>query len=373
MWVLAVNVGSSSLKLDLWQVGSDQAELRLAVSAVGSDQASVWRNGSLLEHVEVIDHGIALRLLIKQLPVLPEQLCIGHRVVHGGGLQQPVWIDDQTVTELHALEPLSPLHLPMALQVIELCREVFPQYCQYAVFDTSFHAGLPEVAANYAVPASWRELGIRRYGFHGIACADVLEQLGANLAKRTIILHLGAGCSATAVLHGCSVDTSMGFTPLEGLMMATRSGDIDPGMLFHLGRTQGMSLDQMEYALQHESGLLGLSDLSADMQVLLARQDDPRVALAIDCFCYRAAKAVAGLVVPLGGLEQLVFSGGIGEHADKIRGRIAGHLGWLGVVLDAEANNSHQAIISSAQSHVDVRVVMVDEGREIARCVARLS
>lgn len=372
MWVLAVNVGSSSLKIDLWRIGAEQAELRLEVSSIGSAQAAVWRNGRLIEHLEVFDHDAALCLLIKHLPALPAPLCVGHRVVHGGGRQLPVWIDDYILTELHALVPLSPLHLPNSLQVIELCRERFSQYRQCAVFDTSFHAGLPDISANYALPAHWRELGIRRYGFHGIACADVVEQLASRLANRSIILHLGAGCSATAVLNGRSVDTSMGFTPLEGLVMATRSGDIDPGILFHVGRTLNLSLDQLEHTLQHESGLLGLSGLSADMQILLATRDDPAVAMALACFCYRAAKCVAALMVALGGLELLVFSGGIGEHAAWIRARIVEHLGWLGVVLDDEANGRQQSVISSPQSRVEVRVVKVDEGRAIARSVAGL-
>jgi acetate kinase len=240
------------------------------------------------------------------------------------------------------------------------------------VFDTAFHATLPARAFEYALPSPWRRQGIRRYGFHGLACADAVAQLGLEMRERAVLLHLGAGCSATALLGGRSVDTTMGLTPLEGLVMATRCGDLDPSILLYVQRQCGLSVDQLERALNRESGLAGLSGVSGDMKVLLARADDPPVRLAIDVFCYRAAKAVGSMAIALGGCEQLIFTGGIGEHAAPVRTQITARLAWLGVRLDEAANAANGAVISHAQSAVSVRVIRVDEGRQIAQDTARL-
>ena len=211
-----------------------------------------------------------------------------------------------------------------------------------------------------------RNAGIRRYGFHGIACADVVTQLNGELRERAVILHLGAGCSATAVLRGKSIDTTMGFTPLEGLVMATRSGDIDPGALLYVQREFGLTPQALDRVLNEQSGLLALSDASADMRKLLQRRDEPAV-LAVEVFCYRAAKAVGSLAVALGGVDQIIFSGGIGGHSAVVRARIGILLESLGVVIDSDANSADASIISSASSGVELRVIAVDEGRQIAR------
>lgn len=371
MRILTVNVGSSSLKLALWEADGAQAINEWEVRGVGTATATIVESGEDVAHAPCADHPAALEALLRRVPDPGRIAAVGHRVVHGGAhYREAVRLDEAAVQALQALVPLSPLHQPPALVVIGACRARFPDLCQAAVFDTAFHATLPPHAATYAVPPAWREAGVRRYGFHGIACADAAAQLDANLRERAVILHLGAGCSATAVLHGRSVDTTMGFTPLEGLVMASRSGDIDPGALIYMQRERGLTAERVDHALNEESGLLGLGR-SADMRDLLQRKD-PEAALAVEVFCYRAAKAVAGLTVALGGLDQLIFSGGIGEHAAPVRARIGALLHAVGVKIDARHNEAGVAVISTADSVVEVRVVAVDEGRYIARETARL-
>jgi len=373
MRILAVNLGSSSLKLDLWDAGQAEPITRLAARGVGEARGTVAVDGKTVTETEMADHGAALDTLFPRLPDRERIERVGHRVVHGGSHRHTAWLTDALRQELAELVPLSPVHLPPAIKVIGACMERLPRLPQAAVFDTAFHAGLPERARQYAIPSRWRDVGVRRYGFHGIACADVVTQLGAKLAQRAVLLHLGAGCSATALLEGRSVDTTMGLTPLEGLVMATRSGDVDPGALIYLLREHQLSLDDLDKDLNHHSGLRGLSGFSDDMKTLLERREEPAAALAVEVFCYRAAKAVAALGVALGGLDQLIFSGGIGEHAAPVRARIAEQLAWLGMTLDADANAADRALLSGTGSPVEVRIVAVDEGREIARETAELS
>jgi len=367
MRVLAVNVGSSSLKLDVWEAGVAQVLLRLEVRGISSEHGTIAENDKVVARGAVADHETALSELLQRVPAADRIARIGHRVVHGGSrYRSGVWLDDAVVEDLQSLVRLSPLHQPPALAVIRACRRRFPGVAQAAVFDTAFHATLPARAATYAIPAAWRDAGVRRYGFHGIACADIVMQLGKELRERAIILHLGAGCSATAVLRGESIDTTMGFTPLEGLVMATRGGDIDPGAVLYVQRELGLSLQEMERVLNQESGLLALSGSSADMRDLLQSKDEQAV-LAVEIFCYRAAKAVGGLAVALGGLEQIIFSGGIGEHSAVVRARIGALLQGMGIAIDADTNDAHAPIISSTSSAVELRVIAVDEGRQIAR------
>jgi len=372
MRILSVNLGSSSLKLDLWTAGSPAPLTRVAARGIGEQRGSVDVDGETADRPALGDHAAALQALLPHLRDLDRVERIGHRVVHGGPHRRTAWVDDGLLQNLRELTPLSPVHLPPAIAVMEACRERFPRIPQAAVFDTAFHAGLPARAREYAVPAAWREGGIRRYGFHGIACADAVSALGDDLAPRTVLLHLGAGCSATALQSGRSVDTTMGFTPLEGLTMATRSGDVDPGVLVYMLRERGLDVEALDHALNRDSGLRGLSGYSDDMKTLLADQQRPEAALAVEVFCYRAAKAVAALAVGLQGLDQLVFTGGIGEHGAEVRERIVGHLHWMGLELDDDANAAHGPVISTRASRVSLRVVAVDEGREIARETAAL-
>ncbi len=368
--VLAINVGSSSLKLDVRELGVVAPLIKLEARGIGHTRGVLLENGVELQEQTYAEHVAAFTALAARLPK-PQRLArIGHRIVHGGPLYRATtWITDTVLNELEALIPLSPLHLPPALAVLHASRARFPDQPHAAVFDTAFHSTLPPQAYTYAVPAAWRDAGIRRYGFHGIACADVVGQLGAALRPRAVLLHLGAGCSATALRDGVSIDTTMGFTPLEGLMMASRSGDLDPGALLYAQRGLGLSVDELERVLNQASGLLGVSEWSADMRSVLQRQDDPRAALAVTLFCYRAAKAVGALSVALGGLDQLIFSGGIGQHADAIRTRIMAQLAHLGLQATQSGDDE---VISTPSSQVEARIFHVDEGRAIAAELAAL-
>ncbi len=372
--VLAVNVGSSSLRLDLWDLPGAAPEVVLEAAGVGGPHATVSVGGHVEESGAFADHAAALDALLARLPQPVRLDRIGHRVVHGGPrYRDPVWVDDRVLADLDALVGLVPLHIPPALQAIRHLMRRLPHIPEAAVFDTAFHAGLPPQASEYAVPAAWRARGVRRYGFHGLACADAVSQLGARLRERAVLLHLGAGCSATALLRGRSVDTTMGLTPLEGLVMGTRSGDLDPGILMYLQRAHGLSVEQIDHALNHECGLLGLSEVSGDMRTLLERVEAPRVRLAIDLFCYRAAKAVGAMSVALGGCHQIIFTGGIGEHAPPIRERIVSQLEFFGVRLDEDANFANAPVISHPHSAVTINVVRIDEGRQIAFETAQLA
>jgi acetate kinase len=367
MRILAVNVGSSSLKLDVRETDISRALIRFEARGIGREHSSIVENDSVVARQPFANHEAALDALMHRIPDADKISRIGHRVVHGGSrYRTATWLNDTVMDDLRDLVPLSPLHQPPALTVMDACRQHFPGIAQAAVFDTAFHAALPARAYTYAIPFAWRDAGVRRYGFHGIACADIVAQLGKELRKHTVILHLGAGCSATAVYDGKSIDTTMGFTPLEGLVMATRGGDIDPGALLYVQRKFHLSPQQMDHMLNEQSGLLALSGFSADMRDVLQRQDEESK-LAVEIFCYRAAKAVGSLAIVLGELNQLIFSGGIGEHSARVRAGISALLPGLGVAIDDERNKADDSVISSSNSEVEVRIMAVDEGRQIAR------
>jgi acetate kinase len=372
--VLAVNVGSSSLRLDLWEIPGKSPQVVLEAGGIGGSQTTVSVGGRAEGSAALADHAAALDALLARLPPPLRLDRVGHRVVHGGPrYREPVWVDDRVLEDLDGLAGLVPLHNPPAVRAIRHLMQALPRIPQAAVFDTAFHASLPPHAVEYAVPLSWRAKGIRRYGFHGLACADAVSQLGPRLRERAVLLHLGAGCSATALLRGRSADTTMGLTPLEGLVMGTRSGDLDPGIVPYLQREHHLSIEQIDQALNHACGLLGLSALSGDMRTLLDQVETPAVRGAIDVFCYRAAKAVGSLSVALGGCDQIIFTGGIGEHAPPIRKWIIGRLEFLGAHLDEEANSASAAVISDPRSAISIHVVRIDEGRQIALETARLA
>ena len=305
----------------------------------------------------------------------------GHRIVDGGPhYVQPQKITPELIAGLRELTPLDPEHAAAAIGAIESIADRFPSLPQVACFDTAFHASLPKVARLYAIPRRYFDRGIMRYGFHGLVCESILHQLtsedsaNAGITRaRLILAHLGNGASVTAVRDGRSIDTSMGFTPLEGLVMSTRSGDIDPGVLLYLLGEAKFSPAQLDSLLNKESGLLGVSASSADMRDLLKIEAaDPRAAEAIELFCYRVKKYIGAYAAVLGGLDTLVFSGGIGEHAPAIRERICDGLAFLGIELSPPANGSAAPIISSASSRVTVRIVCADEELVIARHTASL-
>jgi acetate kinase len=299
----------------------------------------------------------------------------GHRLVHGGlRYQEPQRITPEFLTEIEKLVPLDPDHLPEAIRGIQFIARKFPALPQVACFDTSFHSSLPQVARMYALPRRLFEQGLLRYGFHGLSYEYILGELRALdeklAAGRIIIAHLGSGASMVAIKDGKSIDTSMGFTPLEGLVMSTRSGDVDPSLLLYLLEQEKMSAKDVTKLLHKESGLLGVSGTSSDMRDLLGKApNDTCAADAVELFCYRARKYVGAYAAALGGLDALVFTGGIGEHASAIRKSICKDLEFLGIRLDDSRNKANAPIISTADSSVNVRVIQTDEDRMIVRHV----
>lgn len=362
--VLVVNSGSSSLKYQLIETDGPQRLARGIVERIGEPDA-------------VPDHRAALGEVVAALRSedLDDQVtAIGHRVVHGGDrFVEPTRIDDAVLAGIRDLTPLAPLHNPANATGIEVARELWPDLPQVAVFDTAFHATLPDHAYRYAVPEEWyTDHDVRRYGFHGTSHAYVVRRASETLGRhagelRLITLHLGNGASATAVSGGHSIDTSMGLTPLEGLVMGTRSGDLDPAVIFHVERSTGATADEIDRALNKDSGMLGLCGHN-DLRTVEERAaaGDERAQLALDVFCYRIRKYVGAYTAALGGIDGIVFTAGIGEHSPTVRARVCGGLGWLGVALDADANAASATVISTADSPVAVLVVPTDEELEIA-------
>ena len=306
---------------------------------------------------------------------LSQLAAAGHRLVHGGPrYREPQRITPKFLSEIEQLVPLDPDHMPAAIRGIQFIARKFPELPQVACFDTAFHSSLPKVARMYALPQRFYEQGIFRYGFHGLSYEYILGELraldGKLAAGRIIIAHLGSGVSMVAIKDGKSIDTSMGFTPLEGLVMSTRSGDVDPGLLLYLLAQEKMSSKEVNTVLNKESGLAGVSGTSADMRDLLGKvSHDARAADAVELFCYRAKKYLGAYAAVLGGLDVLVFTGGIGEHAPTVRERICSGLEFLGVCLDSSRNEANAPLISSSNSRVNVRVIQTDEDRMIVRHV----
>jgi len=390
--VLVFNAGSSSLKFALIPIGRECAvRARGALRDIGSAAAVLEINGRVFESKLVAAHHEAAERILDT--VLAEDSDFGaspgaikavaHRVVHGGErYTKPIVVSDAVLDDLDKLAELAPLHIPPALRVLRAVGRRLNGVPAVAVFDTALYEDLPEVATAYAVPRHWRvQYGIRRYGFHGIAHANMRDQIVAasspeNDALRLVTLHLGHGCSATAFSGAFPVDTSMGFTPLEGLIMATRSGDIDPGAILYMQR-HGSSWQTLENELNHASGLLGLSGASGDVRELLRLEASGHegAALALQTFCARAVKYLGAYAAVLGGIDVLAFGGGIGENAPVIRRRICRRLEWLGLELDDAANESYAgqvARISAAGSAIAVYVLPVDEEAALGRAAACL-
>jgi acetate kinase len=385
--LLTINTGSSSLKAALYAMGTAETrEYTFQAQRIGRTGGRVHvtdaNSTAILDQPgDLPDHAAALQALWKWLR--RQQLdatvaAVGHRIVHGGErYRAPQLIDDALIAALQGLVAIDPEHLPQALGAIEATRRVYPAIPQVACFDTAFHRHMPQVAQLYALPRRLWDVGVRRYGFHGLSYEFILSALDsedpAAANGHLIIAHLGNGASITAVRGGVGVDTTMGFTPTGGLMMGTRPGDLDPGVLLYLLQVQGMSAADVNALLNKQSGLLGVSDRSSDMRDLLDQEaTDPRAAAAIELFCYQARKFLGALVVVLGGLETLIFTGGIGEHAAPIRWRICAGLEFLGIQLDAQRNAAHAPVISRDGSPATVRVMATDEERMIARHTERL-
>ncbi len=355
MIVLCVNSGSSSLKLALYR-----GDERLASCSV----------------VRVADPGQAVHQGLATLEGqgFPSPDAAGHRFVHGGPRHHaPRRLDAELLASLREAVPFAPLHLPAALLGVEAVAERRPGMPQVAVFDTDFHWDMPQVARRLPLPRELDEAGVRRYGFHGLSYESVVAEIGAARLGRAVLAHLGNGASMAAVRDGRPVDTTMGLTPAGGFMMGTRSGDLDPGVLVHLIDAHGYDSRRLEELIDRRSGLLAVSERTSDMRELLAaRSTDPRAALAVEMFCYQAAKAAGALAAALGGIDSLVFTGGIGEHAAPVREGICAGLLPLGVRLDPARNAASAAIISADGTSCTVRVVPANEERSIARHTARV-
>jgi len=358
--VLTVNAGSSSVRFAVF--APEGAQLR----ACGAER----HESGAVQHAELLN-----AFVHRHLPTPPR--LVAHRVVHGGTrLTSTRRIDAAVEAEIERLAPLAPLHNPVALAWLHTCREVLGANIPHvAVFDTAFYAQLPEVATTYALPRELTaELELRRYGFHGLAHQALWSrwrELRPDLVDggRVISFQLGAGCSVSAIARGVPRDTSMGFSPLEGLVMATRSGDLDPALVTYLQRAKGLGHTEMERLLNEGSGLLGVSGVSGDMRKLLA-SDDPPARLAVDLYCYRARKYVGAYLAVLGGADGILFGGGVGENAAAVRARILDGLGWAGIELDPAANaetTGREGRISMAGKPVDVWAIPVDEARVLAR------
>lgn len=359
--LLVLNTGSSSLK---WTVLEREGQ-------VVAESTKPWHSDDTTSRVAQLAEAF------EQLPAFD---CVGHRVVHGGvRFSKPVWIDDQVRSALAELTPLAPEHMGLALLGIDAVSRTFPGIQQAAVFDTAFHATLSEAAAGYGLPHAWTERhGIRRFGFHGLsvsyACRRVRELLQV-MPSRLIVCHLGSGCSVTAVKDGVSVDTTMGFSPMEGLMMASRSGSVDPGALLYL-LERGETVASLREGLSHQSGLLGVSGISRDLRQVraAATKGDARAQLAIDRFVLSIQRNVGAMAAVLGGVDAIVFTGGIGEHDGALRDAVASALSFAGVQIAPESNRSGEGDreISTPTGKVRVYVIVAREDQEILTNVLRL-
>ena len=371
---LVINAGSSSIKAAVY----DDAGPGLTAHVDIRDDAVrlVVRPHDGDDHSEQVagpcSWQAALDLLFDRLLTATDPAgitAVGHRIVHGGiHFTAPTVVTPAVLTTLDSLIPLAPLHQPQGVAAVRTAIARLPDAVQVACFDTAFHHTCPPEAIRFAIPRALHDAGIRRYGFHGLSYESVTARLPAvtgSLPERAIIAHLGAGASLCALRDGRSIATTMGLTPLDGLMMATRCGSLDPGVVLHLAEQRGMPAAEIDTLLSRESGLLGVSGISGDMRRLLA-SDDPRAAEAVQLFCYRAIGAIGSFVAALGGLDAVVFTAGIGEHAAAIRSRIAAGLGWLGLDLDEAANATHGPRISTPESRITAWVIPTDEQAVIA-------
>jgi acetate kinase len=376
--ILVLNAGSSSIKFSLFACddGDLQQLYRGSITGVGTRAAFTVKDtqGTVLTQQDLgnIPHEPAFTVLLEWISQHENGLnlmAVGHRVVHGGVMfTEPTVIDERVIRQLESLIPLAPLHQPHNILPIKILRKLNPQLQQVACFDTAFHAEQPEVEQMFAIPRRYWEDGIKRYGFHGSSYEYItaaLPKIVGCVPKRLIIAHLGNGASLAAVSNAVGVATTMSFTPLDGVPMGTRPGALDAGVILHL-LNNGMSVNELNHFLYHECGLLGVSSISNDMQTLLA-SDTVEARQAIDLFCYRVAREVGSLAVALQGLEVLVFTGGIGEHAPLVRAKVCNYLAWMGIQLNLEANETNHIQISTPDSKISVWVIPTDEEKMIAQ------
>ena len=380
--LLVLNSGSSSLKFGVFlaQHGEIRPAFTGAVEGIGKEDGRLRLRSADGREIhdrkhEISEQADAVAAIADDIHELdlPPLAGIGHRVVHGGpSLREHQRITPEVLEQLAAASEFAPLHVPVALKLIAAAQRSFPDVPEFACFDTVFHKTLPEAAARFALPERFWQAGVRRYGFHGLSCESVLHALGADVPRRITVAHLGNGASVTAIADGASVDTSMGLTPTGGVIMGTRTGDLDPGVLLHLLRTGVSGVDELEKLLDKESGLLGISGLSSDMRRLHEVGENHEALLAIEMFCRSVQKTIAGFAAVLGGLELLVFTGGIGENDAMVRARICRGLETFGIVLDAASNSGNAEVVSASGSGVRVRIIPSREEAQIARHCYRM-
>ena len=386
--ILTINAGSSSIKFASFEAGAILRRVYAGtIEKIGLQNAtlqieSVEPADSMSERVSAPDHIAAMGVLINWIERRGQTYAlsgVGHRVVHGGpSYSAPQRITPELLDELRRISSFDPQHLPQEIMIVEAVARRYPDLPQVACFDTAFFQDLPRVARLLPIPRRYEAKGVRRYGFHGLSYAflmgELVRQGGAEAANsRVILAHLGNGASLAAVHHGKPLDTSMGFTPAAGVPMGTRSGDLDPGLASYFSRTENMSPEQFDNMVNFQSGLLGISEISSDMRELMDREaQDVRAAEAIALFCYQVRKWIGAFAAALGGLDQLVFAGGIGENVPQVRARICDGLGFLGINLDDTRNAQNASLISSDADRVDVRVIRTDEEVMIANSVAQI-
>ncbi len=389
--VLTINGGSSSIKFALYQIGTTTIQRTLTgkIERIGLPETSLTFSDTLRDehdnrHIDASDYSTAINFLInwlQQQPGFTRVCAVGHRVVHGMQHSEPEIISQSLLDELHRISSYDPEHLPGEIELIEKFSERFPHVPQVACFDTAFHQSLPRVARLLPIPRRFDATGIRRYGFHGLSYAYLMQTL-AQLADskieqgqvkgRVILAHLGNGASMAAVRDGRSIDTTMGFTPSGGLPMGTRSGDLDPGVTWYMMQSENLTAEQFKHLINHESGLLGISETCSDMRDLIKHEvTDERAAEAVELFCYQVKKCIGAYAAALGGLDTLVFSGGIGENASTVRARICEGLEFLGIEIDADCNAKNSDVISVQAGRVKVRVICTDEEQMIAAMVVQ--
>jgi acetate kinase len=381
-YIVTVNAGSSSIKLAAFTAHEpSQKVFEAAVKNIGQPSASLVTIEST-ETVITRDHAHAAAMLVDRFAekfAYMAIVAVGHRIVHGG----PKYHDSQVATvgvlaDLQELTPFDPQHLPIELRLVELLRDTLPNAQQILCFDTAFHHDLPVCSRLLPIPRRFEAAGVRRYGFHGLSYAFILEDLRhvegeAAAHGKVIIAHLGNGASLSALENGKPVDTTMGMTPASGIPMSTRSGDLDPGLVLYLKHTQNYDVERFNRMVNFESGLLGISETTSDMEKLLETEaDDERAQDAVDIFCYQVKKSIGSLASALGGLNTLVFTGGMGENAPKIRARVCEGLDFLGITIDDARNQEGARLISVEGSRVGVHVIHADEATTIARETARL-
>jgi len=385
--ILTINGGSSSIKFALFEIGGSLRRIldgkvdRVGLSGTNLTFRDSTGKSQDSRTIDTDDRGSAVAFLLDWLEGQQDFAmlkAVGHRVVHGMTHSEPERVTPELLDELRRIMPYDPEHLPLEIELIEAFRQRHPKRPQVACFDTAFHRTMPRVARLLPIPRRYEAMGVQRYGFHGLSYAYLMEELArlgdpAAITGRVILAHLGNGASMAAVRDGRSIDTSMGFTPASGLVMGTRSGDLDPGLVSFMARSEQTTAPQFDRMVNHEAGLLGISETSSDLRDLLAQEaDDVRAAEAVALFCYQARKWIGSFAAALGGLDTLVFAGGIGENAPLIRERICDGLGFLGIELNPQRNTKHAPLISSDAGRVKVRVIRTDEELMIARSVTRL-